>query len=63
MMTAEELIRQARESGASDIHLIYGLPPMYRLAGQLMPMRQEKMTDEDCDGWRAVWRATVIPSF
>lgn len=49
-MTAEELIRQARESGASDIHLIYGLPPMYRLAGQLMPMRQEKMTDEDCDG-------------
>jgi twitching motility protein PilT len=50
MMTAEELIRQARESGASDIHLIYGLPPMYRVAGQLMPMRQEKMTDEECDG-------------
>ena len=49
MMTIEELIRQAREDGASDIHLIYGLPPMYRVAGRLLPMRGETLTDEACD--------------
>ena len=27
-MTIEQLVIKAREDGASDIHLIYGLPPI-----------------------------------
>lgn len=48
-MTIEELIQQAREAGASDIHLICGLPPVYRVAGQLLPMQGELLSDADCD--------------
>lgn len=49
MSMIEELIRQAHENGASDMHLIFGLPPMYRLAGCLTPMNREPLTDEICD--------------
>jgi twitching motility protein PilT len=48
-MKIEELIAQAAEAGASDIHLICGLPPKFRVAGQLRSMREEVLTDEDCD--------------
>ena len=48
-MRVEELITQALEAGASDIHLICGLPPKYRVAGKLLPMREEALTDENCD--------------
>ena len=49
MSMIEELIRQADKNGASDIHLIFGLPPMNRLAGRLVPMNREPLTDETCD--------------
>ena len=48
MMTVEDLIRQASGDGASDIHLIFGQPPMYRVAGQLLPMEGEPLTEEAC---------------
>lgn len=48
-MDVSSLIRMASENGASDIHLIYGLPPMYRVAGQLRPMGQTALTEADCD--------------
>ena len=35
MYNIEDLTEQARRSGASDIHLVCGLPPKYRLDGQL----------------------------
>lgn len=50
-MRIEELIRQAAEAGASDIHLICGLPPKYRLAGRLESMREETLTEEACDAF------------
>ena len=37
-MRIEELIAQASAAGASDIHLICGLPPKYRVAGKLLTM-------------------------
>lgn len=50
-MNVEELIVQAAEAGASDIHLICGLPPKYRVAGHLETMREDILTDGACDGF------------
>lgn len=43
MYNIEDLTEQARRSGASDIHLVCGLPPKYRLDGQLENMAEERL--------------------
>jgi len=48
MLTIEKLVEKARNDGASDIHLILGLPPKYRVTGQLENMAEEPLTREDC---------------
>ena len=48
MMTIDELVAKARADGGSDIHLICGLPPKYRVDGELRNMSDEPMTEEDC---------------
>lgn len=48
MFTVDELVAKAKSDGASDIHLICGLPPKYRLDGQLENMSEEVLTQEDC---------------
>lgn len=48
MMTIEQLVAKARQDGASDIHLICGLPPKYRLDGLLENMTDEPLTQDDC---------------
>ena len=48
MATIEELVKKAREDGASDIHLICGLPPKYRLSGALKDMADGPLSEEDC---------------
>lgn len=48
MMTVDELVAKAKTDGASDIHLICGLPPKYRLDGQIVNMSEEALTREDC---------------
>ena len=48
MMTVEELVAKAKADGASDIHLICGLPPKYRKDGQIETMSEETMTRDDC---------------
>ena len=49
MYNIEDLTEQARRSGASDIHLVCGLPPKYRLDGQLENMAEEHLSEKDCD--------------
>ncbi|MGN0169632.1 MAG: type IV pilus twitching motility protein PilT [Lachnospiraceae bacterium] len=48
MMTVDNLVGKAKQDGASDIHLICGLPPKYRLDGQLENMSDEVLTEEGC---------------
>jgi len=48
MMTIDELVAKAKVDGASDIHLICGLPPKYRHDGELKDMSEEILTAEDC---------------
>lgn len=53
-MRAEQLIARAAALGASDIHLICGLPPRCRLAGQLEPLDGDApLTAEDCESLAA----------
>ena len=48
MMTVEQLVAKARADHASDIHLIYGLPPKYRKDGQLEDMDSTPLSADDC---------------
>lgn len=48
MITVEQLVAQAKQAGASDVHLINALPPKYRLNGELQDMCDEPMTAQDC---------------
>ena len=40
MTTVSQLVAKARADGASDIHLICGLPPKYRLDGEIRDMEE-----------------------
>lgn len=48
MLSVEELVAKAKEDHASDIHLICGLPPKYRVDGQLADMDETILTRDDC---------------
>ncbi len=47
MLSIEELVPKARQDGASDIHVIKGLPPKYRKSGELEDMSSEPVSEED----------------
>ena len=49
MISVEELVARAKRDGASDIHLICGLPPKYRLDGELQDMDPTPLTAQDCE--------------
>ena len=48
MINMDKLLKMAQEKDASDIHLIYGLKPMLRIARDLIPVEEEEeLTEED----------------
>ena len=48
MTLIEELVAKAKADGASDIHLVCGLPPKYRRDGEITDMGGAPLTSEDC---------------
>ncbi len=48
MTTIEEYVRRAKQDGASDIHMICGLPPKYRRNGELENMENVPLSVQDC---------------
>ena len=42
-----EIVHSALEQGASDLHLTVGLPPIYRIDGDLVDEGEERLTEED----------------
>lgn len=50
-MKIEELIIKAKEDGASDIHLVCGVAPRYRLDGELINMSSIPLSHEDCEAY------------
>lgn len=43
MERLDELLKIGNSKGASDVHIVAGSPPIYRINGQLIPQRQEEM--------------------
>lgn len=48
MLSIEELMVLAKARGASDIHLVCGLPPKGRINGDLEDLVQDALTYDDC---------------
>ena len=49
MLNIEELIAQAQEAGASDIHLVCGLPVKCRIDDKITSLTDEPLTHDDCE--------------
>ena len=47
MVTVEELLRTAKEAGASDVHITVGIPPKMRVNGKLIAMNYPRMAPAD----------------
>ena len=47
MLSVDELVAKAKQDGGSDIHLIVGLPPKYRVSGGLENMSEEIISEQD----------------
>ncbi len=47
MSAIEEIIRDAREAGASDVHLAAGMPPKMRIGGELFSMDCSRLLAAD----------------
>lgn len=48
-MTVEELVAKAAMDGASDVHLVRGLTPRYRVDGEIREMDGEVLTAQRCE--------------
>ncbi|GMU84082.1 MAG: twitching motility protein PilT [Planctomycetota bacterium] len=47
-MTIETLLRNGRRHNASDVHVLVGLPPIFRIDGEIVVAKGEPMTAEAC---------------
>lgn len=47
-MTVEQYVERARRDGASDVHLVRGLTPRYRIDGSIREMGGAPLSLEDC---------------
>ena len=45
----EDLMEQLVEGGGSDLHIASGQPPYGRFSGELRPMRDDALAEEDCN--------------
>lgn len=46
-LTIDQLLKEAVVKKASDIHLVVGKPPIFRIDGRLVPQGKEPLTTED----------------
>jgi twitching motility protein PilT len=49
VMTIHRLLSAMKRLDASDLHLKVGVPPTYRIAGNLRPVQGEPLTEEEAD--------------
>ena len=47
-MSVKEYVEKARKDGASDIHLVRGLTPRYRVDGAIREMEGAPLTSDNC---------------
>lgn len=61
-MNVEHIIDMARQAGASDVHLVCGLPVKFRLAGRLENAGVDgdaPLSHDDCEQLAQIGRAHV----
>lgn len=51
MLEIDALIEKAQKDGASDIHLVRGLPPKCRIDGNITDLTDEILTPEACEAY------------
>lgn len=51
MIELDTLIAYAAARGASDVHLVYGLPIRLRIDGVLTDYNDDRLTDSDCEAY------------
>ena len=49
MISIDELVAQAKQDNATDVHLVCNLPPKFRIDGQLQNVGDEPLTFDDCE--------------
>lgn len=49
MITIDELLKITKDTGASDLHLTVGIPPVYRIHGELKITKFERLKPEDTE--------------
>ena len=49
MLTIDEIIAAAKQRGASDIHLVCGLPVKCRIDGRICTLDEDILTQDDCE--------------
>jgi len=47
----DSFLQMAREQGCSDVHLAVGMPPLFRLNGQLMPIKFRELDAAELEGY------------
>ncbi|KAF0240595.1 MAG: hypothetical protein FD180_4864, partial [Planctomycetota bacterium] len=48
-MTINQILNAARKAGASDVHIIAGLPPTFRVNGEILPMNSDALTSKEAE--------------
>lgn len=48
MVTLHQLLKAAVQQGASDVHIVAGSPPVLRIDGDIVRIKSEDLTIEDC---------------
>lgn len=48
-LSLNQIIREAKLARASDIHLVRGLPPRFRIDGELENFGEERLSAQDCE--------------
>ena len=64
-MDINEILKIALKGGASDIHIKSGLPPMFRINGSLVPLKNaQRLTPDDIHNMaKAIWNPAQMEEF
>lgn len=62
-MTITEFVQRAYEDGASDIHLVSGLTPRYRVDGSIREMSAQCLTQDQCEQYARELAGDLFDTF
>lgn len=63
MLEIDALIEKAQKDGASDIHLVRGLPPKCRIDGNITDLTDEILSPEACEAYARALAGRITPKW